>query len=107
MTLAWSATSSGICAGANRTLPFDAALADRHAKRPQTPSERAAAVTAVDWDQVISFVRGGPWSRYAGPEPGMGGCRPPREMLAKYGIDAVTWQKYARRGDLNRARQSE
>jgi hypothetical protein len=55
--------------------------------RPQTPSERAAAVTAVDWDQVISFyVRGGPWSRYAGPEPGMGGCRAPREMLPKYGI---------------------
>lgn len=70
---------------------FDAALADRHAKRPQSPSERAAAAAAVDWDQVVSFyARGGPWSRYAGPEPGLSGCKAPRETLAKYGIDAAT-----------------
>jgi hypothetical protein len=40
---------------------FDAALAYRHAKRPQTPSERVAIAAAVDWDQVVSFyARGGP-----------------------------------------------
>jgi hypothetical protein len=78
---------------------FDAALADRHAKRPQSPSERARALAAVDWDQVVSFyARGGPWSRYAGPEPGLGGCRAPRETLAKYGIDAATGAKIRKAG---------
>ena len=69
---------------------FDAALADRHAKRAETPprSERYAAVT--DFDKVIAmFVRTGVWSRYAGPEPGMLGCRAP-ELLAKHGIDATS-----------------
>jgi uncharacterized protein (UPF0335 family) len=76
---------------------FDAALADRHLKRAITPSERAAA--AVDWEQVVSFfARGGPWSRYAGPEPGMIGCRAPREILAKHCIDAATGHKLAKAG---------
>jgi len=77
---------------------FDAALADRHARRATTPSERASIV--IDWDGVISmFTRGGPWSKYAGPEPGMLGCRAPRDMLAKHGIDAATGQK-VRKGEL-------
>jgi len=63
---------------------FDAALADRHAKRAVTLSERVAYAAVMDFDAVISmWVRGGPWSRYAGPEPGMGGCRAPHETLAK------------------------
>ena len=69
---------------------FDAALADRHAKRAETPAERATAAAAIDWDKTIAmYARGGFWSRYAGPAPGLLGCRAPREILAKYGIDAT------------------
>lgn len=76
---------------------FDAALADRHARRAVTPTERAAA--PIDWDAVISmFARGGHWSRYAGPEPGMGGCRAPPDLLAKHGIDAATGHKIKKAG---------
>jgi hypothetical protein len=70
---------------------FDAALAERHGKRAETPSERAGYAAATDLDKVIAmFVRTGVWSRYAGPEPGMLGCRAPRELLAKHGVDAAT-----------------
>ena len=78
---------------------FDAALADRHAKRAETPSERAGYAAVTDFDKVICMcVRTGVWSRYAGPEPGMGGCRAPREMLAKYGIDSATGEKMRKVG---------
>jgi hypothetical protein len=51
---------------------FGAALADRHARRPETPTERATAAAAIDWDHTIAmYARGGYWSRYAGPAPGM------------------------------------
>jgi hypothetical protein len=69
---------------------FDAALAV--AKRPLTPSERVSAA-AVDWDLVSFYAGVGPSSRYAGPEPGLGGCRAPPETLAKHGIDAATGAK--------------
>jgi 5-methylcytosine-specific restriction endonuclease McrA len=76
---------------------FDSALAERHAKRALTPTERATA--PIDWDGVISmFARGGHWSRYAGPEPGMGGCRAPLDLLAKHGIDAATGHKIRKVG---------
>ncbi|MCA6114273.1 hypothetical protein J6524_04930 [Bradyrhizobium sp. WSM 1738] len=78
---------------------FDSALAERHAKRPPTPAERAGYAAVTNWDAVISmWVRGGPWSRYAGPEPGMGGCRAPRELLEKHGIDAETGFKIRKAG---------
>jgi hypothetical protein len=64
---------------------FDAALEDKHATRPESPSERAAA--QVDMDKVAEmFKKTGVWSRYAGPEPGMTGCRCPPEILSKYQI---------------------
>ena len=47
------------------------------------------------------FVRTGVWSRYAGPEPGMLGCRAPGELLAKHGIDAKTERSSARPDDVN------
>jgi hypothetical protein len=73
---------------------FDAALADRHSKRAETPSERAGYAAVTDFDKVIAmFVRTGVWSRYAGPEPGMLGCRAPRELLAKHGIDAASGER--------------
>jgi hypothetical protein len=78
---------------------FDAALADRHAKRAETPSERAGYAAVTDFDKVIAmFVRTGVWSRYAGPEPGMLGCRAPLELLAKHGIDATTGDKMRKAG---------
>jgi hypothetical protein len=78
---------------------FDAALADRHARRSETPAERATAAATVDWNQTIAmYVRGGYWSRYAGPAPGLMGCRAPRETLAKYGIDAATGEKMLKVG---------
>jgi len=73
---------------------FDAALADRHSKRAVTPSERAGYAAVTNFDAVISmWVKTGVWSRYAGPEPGMGGCRAPLELLAKHGIDATSGLK--------------
>jgi hypothetical protein len=76
---------------------FDAALADRHGKRAVTPSERVTAAAAIDWDQTIAmYARGGYWSRYAGPAPGMTGCRAARETLAKYGIDAASGERVRR-----------
>lgn len=64
---------------------FDAILAERHANRPETPSERAAV--KVDMDEVCAFFKKtGQWSKYAGPEPGMLGCKCPPEILKKHGI---------------------
>lgn len=64
---------------------FDAILAERHANRPETPSERAAV--SVDMDEVAAFFKKtGKWSKYAGPEPGMIGCKCPPDILAKHGI---------------------
>lgn len=66
---------------------FDTMLADRHAKRPETPSERAASALKVDMEKVVAmFVKTGVWSKYAGPEPGMIGCKCPPEILAKHGL---------------------
>lgn len=64
---------------------FDTMLAERHAKQPESPSERAAA--KVDMDKVAKmFKETGVWSKYAGPEPGMIGCKCPPEILTKHGI---------------------
>jgi hypothetical protein len=66
---------------------FELALAERHENRAMTPSERAAYGAKTNFDSVIDvFARTGVWSRYAGPEPGMLGCRAPPELLAKHGI---------------------
>ena len=68
---------------------FDAAIAERHARRSETPSERAAARAAIDMDSVVSmWARTGVWSKYAGPEPGLSGCRASAEVLARHGFDA-------------------
>ena len=69
---------------------FEPALAERHAKRPETPSERRESESRVDFDKVVAmFARGMPWSKYAGPEPGQIGCRASLEILAKHGLDAM------------------
>lgn len=70
---------------------FDAALAERHVNRPESPSEKIEAATKIDMDSVVAmFVKTGVWSKYAGNEPGMGGCRCPPEILVKHGIDPKT-----------------
>jgi hypothetical protein len=43
---------------------------------PELPIEEA----------VKSFARIGHWSRHAGPEPGMTGCRASPELLSKHGL---------------------
>lgn len=66
---------------------FDAALADRHAKRAPTPSERAAGVSPTNMDWAVGhYAKGGHWPRYAGPEPGLPGCKASAELLAKHGL---------------------
>lgn len=66
---------------------FDGALVERHAKRAPTPSERAAGLAPKDLDWAVAhFAKGGQWSRAAGPEPGLPGCRATPELLAKHGL---------------------
>jgi hypothetical protein len=66
---------------------FDAALAEKHANQPERPSEKASSAANIDMDKVAKmFKETGVWSRYAGPEPGMLGCKCPPEILAKHGI---------------------
>lgn len=66
---------------------FDSALAERHAKRPPTPAERAAGMTGEALEQAVKhFAKTGHWSRHAGPEPGLTGCRASAELLAKHGL---------------------
>lgn len=66
---------------------FDEILAEKQASRPLSPSEMAKVEAEIDFDKVVAlFKKGGPWSKYAGPEPGQIGCKCPPEILAKYGI---------------------
>jgi hypothetical protein len=44
------------------------------------------------------YARGGFWSRYAGPAPGMRGCRAPLETLAKYGIGIASGERIRKAG---------
>lgn len=68
---------------------FESMLAERHAKRPPTPSERAAGMTGEALERAVGlFAKTGHWSRQAGPEPGQSGCKASPEMLAKHGIGA-------------------
>lgn len=78
---------------------FDSALAERHARRPEAPSERAAREAAADMDAVVAFfAKTRSWSRYAGPEPGQIGCRASPELLAKHGLDP-SGEKLKKRGE--------
>lgn len=65
---------------------FDAAIRDAHRARAPARIE-VGPEPPKDWDgQMQRFRRGFPWTaKHWGPEPGMGGCRVPREILARYG----------------------
>jgi hypothetical protein len=85
------------CDGRNRCRP----ISHRRAQSLVGVSRCAQ----VFFTKVITmFVRAGVWSRYAGPEPGMLGCRAPGELLAKHGIDAKNGEKLrkTRRRELHR-----
>lgn len=47
-----------------------------------SPADEAAQLE----DAVRMFARAGRWSRWAGPEPGMMGCRASAELLARHGL---------------------
>lgn len=79
----------------NKFADFDEAwvawvqLANRAEKPAEKPSD--TPTSPPDWDQIASFwVRTGRWQRGYGPEPGMGGCRCPPDILEKHGIDPAT-----------------
>lgn len=60
-------------------------------KKPATAAPAPTGPVEIDFDKLAGFfARTGRWSRDAGPEPGMGGCRCPEEILIKYGIDPAT-----------------
>lgn len=65
-------------------------LLAKPAEKPASVDSQTPAVPP-DWDNIASFwVRTGRWQRGHGPEPGMGGCRCPPEILEKHGIDPAT-----------------
>lgn len=50
-------------------------------------------ITEAQWDaEAAKFAKDGAslWSRQLGPEPGMGGCRCPPEILTRHGINPTT-----------------
>ena len=60
-------------------------------KKPAVAAPAPTGPVVIDFDKVAEFfARTGRWSRDAGPEPGMGGCRCPKEILIKHGIDPAT-----------------
>ncbi|MDQ8729437.1 hypothetical protein [Bradyrhizobium sp. LHD-71] len=65
---------------------FDPAIREAHASRTPRRIE-VGPEPPKDWDkQVQRFKRGLPWTtRIWGPEPGLGGCQVPREILERYG----------------------
>jgi hypothetical protein len=49
--------------------------------------DSAAGARTLDIAEAVKlFARTGHWSKWAGPEPGLGGCRAPPELLAQYGL---------------------
>lgn len=54
----------------------------------EKPAESEPPPPPPDWENLAAFwARTGRWQRGAGPEPGLGGCRCPPEILEKHGID--------------------
>ncbi|MGO9356297.1 MAG: hypothetical protein ACLP1D_01330 [Xanthobacteraceae bacterium] len=50
-------------------------------------SPAAAAPASLDIAEAVKlFARTGHWSRFAGPAPGLAGCRAPPELLAQHGL---------------------
>ncbi|MGJ4928132.1 hypothetical protein ACQR1I_16625 [Bradyrhizobium sp. HKCCYLS2038] len=58
-----------------------------HAAVAAAPPSAADEAAQLE-DAVRMFARSGRWSRWAGPEPGMTGCRASAELLARHGLSA-------------------
>jgi hypothetical protein len=54
----------------------------------------------LDWEKIVGFyARNGFWSRHAGPEPGLTGCRAPPELLARVLIKARAASQFGKTED--------
>ena len=71
---------------------FDGAIADAHAKAQTAPSLEPVPLTDDDWRASVARYKSSRslWSRHAGPEPGMAGCRCPAQVLVEALIDPNT-----------------
>lgn len=66
---------------------FDNAIREAHEKKNPRPRETAP----LDWNVwVEKYAKTGFWLPTLGPEPGMGGCTCPSEILRLHGIDPET-----------------
>lgn len=70
----------------------DAAVREKHAKAQAAPSLEPVPLTDADWRVTVKRFKSNrsQWSRHAGPEPGMAGCRCPIQVLVDSNIDPAT-----------------
>ncbi|MET4197260.1 hypothetical protein ABIB96_001248 [Bradyrhizobium sp. LA3.X] len=70
----------------------DSAVREGHAKAGVAPSLEPVPLTDDDWRATVRRFKanGSLWSRHAGPEPGMIGCRCPVHVLVEANIDPAT-----------------
>lgn len=71
---------------------FDGAIKDGHAAGITAPSIEPVPLSDGDWHPIVRRYKGNRslWSRHAGPEPGMAGCRCPVQVLVEFQIDPAT-----------------
>lgn len=70
----------------------DSAVREAHVKAQLAPSLEPVPLTDADWRSTVKRYKGNRslWSRHAGPEPGMAGCRCPIVILIEAQIDPAT-----------------
>jgi hypothetical protein len=70
----------------------DAVVREKHAKLQAVPSLEPVPLTDDDWRGAAKRFKENRslWSRHAGPEPGMAGCRCPAQVLVDALIDPST-----------------
>lgn len=73
---------------------FDGALKDDHAKAQSVPALEPVPLSDSDWGPIVRRFKANRsmWSRHAGPEPGMAGCRCPVQVLVDFQIDPASGQ---------------
>lgn len=70
----------------------DVAVREKHAKAQFAPSLEPVPLTDSDWRSMVKRYKANrsQWSRHAGAEPGMSGCRCPPQVLVDAMIDPTT-----------------
>jgi hypothetical protein len=70
----------------------DAAVREAHAKVGASRSIEQVPLTDADWSSAVKRYKSNrsQWSKHAGPEPGMIGCRAPPQVLVDFMIDPAT-----------------